>query len=312
MAKDRTFHALTIAAFVAWLGVDPAHAQGPTLHPGAAQDPGSVRSSLGPIPGAGGNPFGGTPGTDATFLGGRPGPSMPRVPSEITTPGGGAAPPSLMIGVPSRLKITDVPLFGPLEVPAAAEEEGPPDGLTLDAAIERLVVENLALRRSAGRFPRPGPTSSPPACGPTRYSTPTASLSPTVSTTRAGRAVRPSMTSTSPIRSTTPANAGRGSRRPRSSLRFRSSSIRTLSGFRSRTFIPCTSTSWPPARRSGTPAPARPGSGGFSKSTRPCTRRPMRPEPTSGRSRRCSRPRSSRCSTPRGCSAGPEGRWVFC
>jgi outer membrane protein, heavy metal efflux system len=142
-----------IAAFVAWLGVDFAHAQGPTIHSGAAQDPGSVRSSLGPIPGAGGNPFGGTPGTDATFLGGRPGPSMPRVPSEITMPGGRAAPPSLMIGAPSRLKITDVPLFGPLEVPAAAEEEGPPDGLTLDAAIERLVVENLALRAIGWQIP---------------------------------------------------------------------------------------------------------------------------------------------------------------
>ncbi len=129
-------------------------AQEPTLPEATRQAPGSVRSSLGPTPGAGGNPFGSTPGTDPAFLGGRPGPSFPHVPSSITTPGGGVAMnPTPGIVAPARLRITDVPLYGPLEVPGAAEEEGPQDGLTLDAAIDRLVRENLALKALRWQIP---------------------------------------------------------------------------------------------------------------------------------------------------------------
>jgi cobalt-zinc-cadmium efflux system outer membrane protein len=120
-------------------------AQAPTL-PSASHDPGSVRSTLGAIPGSGVNPFGSSPGTDPLFLGGRPGPSFPRVPSSITMPGGVVVPPAPAIVVPIRKPITDVPLFGPLELPALAEQEGPPDGLTLDAAIDLLLRNNLRLK----------------------------------------------------------------------------------------------------------------------------------------------------------------------
>ncbi|MCA1686647.1 MAG: TolC family protein, partial [Planctomycetia bacterium] len=85
--------ALILSALWA-LGPSRVRAQGPTLAEPGVSDPGSVRSSLGPIPGAGGNPFGATPGTDPAFLGGRPGPSFPRVPSSITTPGGAGMPPA--------------------------------------------------------------------------------------------------------------------------------------------------------------------------------------------------------------------------
>jgi cobalt-zinc-cadmium efflux system outer membrane protein len=136
------------------VGASRARAQAPTLPAPTHHDPGSVVSSLGPTPGAGANPFGSTPGTDPAFLGGRAGPSFPRVPTSITTPGGvGGMNPTPGIAAPARLKITEVPLYGPLEVPAVAEEEGPPGGLTLDAAVDRLVRENLALQARRWQIP---------------------------------------------------------------------------------------------------------------------------------------------------------------
>lgn len=153
-ALRRRVRTALVLAPLAVLGAARAHAQSPSLPEEARRDPGSVRSSLGPTPGAGANPFGSTPGTDPAFLGGRPGPSFPHVPSSITTPGGpvGMAP-TPGIAAPARLKITDVPLYGPLEVPKESEEEGPPDGLTLDTAIDRLVRENLALKARRWQIP---------------------------------------------------------------------------------------------------------------------------------------------------------------
>jgi cobalt-zinc-cadmium efflux system outer membrane protein len=46
-----------------------------------------------------------------------------------------------------------LPLYGPLALPDRADE-GPPNGLTLDAAIERLVRENLELRAKALELPK--------------------------------------------------------------------------------------------------------------------------------------------------------------
>ena len=105
------------------------------------------------MPGAGGNPFGMSPGTDPQFLGGRPGSSTPHVPSSITLPAGGLQAPMPALLAPSRLKITDVPLYGPLEVPANGEEEGPADGLTLDAALDRLLHDNLDLAARRWQVP---------------------------------------------------------------------------------------------------------------------------------------------------------------
>ncbi|MDR3638595.1 MAG: TolC family protein [Isosphaeraceae bacterium] len=111
---------------------------------------------LGPAPGAlSGHLDGATVGGDEP-LGGRLGPSAPRVPSSITQPG------QRPVGVPEREGITapgslppgEVPLFGPLAIPAGHEDEGPPDGLTLDAAIERLTRENLGLRARAFELPQ--------------------------------------------------------------------------------------------------------------------------------------------------------------
>ncbi|GAC1448875.1 MAG: hypothetical protein NVSMB9_32450 [Isosphaeraceae bacterium] len=145
---------LILALVVASASSRGARAQAPTVVLPSSSDPGSTRSSLGPIPGAGGNPFGMSPGTDPAFLGGRPGPSFPRVPSEIANPGGQMALPTRGITIPTRMATTTIPLYGPLDLPDAAEEEGPPDGLTLDAAIERLLRENLPLLSRRWQIPQ--------------------------------------------------------------------------------------------------------------------------------------------------------------
>lgn len=130
-----------------------AEAQAPTIAPpDAARVPEST--SLGPVPGSGGT-RGGAPADISTILGGRPGPSVPRVPTGVTRPGPGfGMTPGGGVTVPPSVPFTEVPLFGPLAVPAGPEEEGPAGGLTLDAAIERLVRENLDLRAQFHEIPK--------------------------------------------------------------------------------------------------------------------------------------------------------------
>jgi cobalt-zinc-cadmium efflux system outer membrane protein len=112
-------------------------------------------TSLGRSPGAGGLPFENVPGAGEALLGGRPGPAFPRVPSLVTRPGEGPqVAPTRGIGAPPALPISTFPLFGPLAIPAGPDEAGPPDGLTLDTAIERLVRENLDLRAKYHEIPK--------------------------------------------------------------------------------------------------------------------------------------------------------------
>jgi len=112
-------------------------------------------TSLGRTPGAGGQAFENVPGAGDPLLGGQAGPGFPRVPATITTPGGGfAAPPARGISAPPSLPISTFPLYGPLEIPAGPAEEGPPGGLTLDQAIERLVAANLDLRARFHEIPK--------------------------------------------------------------------------------------------------------------------------------------------------------------
>ena len=49
---------------------------------------------------------------------------------------------------------TPRPLYGTLALPVEEDGEGPPDGLTLDQAIERLVRENLDLRSKSMEIPQ--------------------------------------------------------------------------------------------------------------------------------------------------------------
>src|SRR5262245_4756822 len=130
-----------------------ASAQGPTVAPpDAARVPEST--SLGPVPGSGGT-RGGAPADISTILGGRPGPSVPRVPTSVSRPGPGfGMAPTPGITLPPAVPFTEVPIYGPLTLPPGAADEGPPNGLTIDGAIDRLVRENLDLRSQFHEIPK--------------------------------------------------------------------------------------------------------------------------------------------------------------
>ena len=132
----------------------PSWAQAPTIEQtgqitsGIGQaTPGSTQSLLGPLPGGGAN-LGMQPGRDELLFGGRLGPSVPRVPTSITMPGGTyqGPPPSRGIAAPQPLPVPQPPFYGTLELPTGPEDEGPPTGLTLDQAIDQYVHQNLNLR----------------------------------------------------------------------------------------------------------------------------------------------------------------------
>lgn len=57
------------------------------------------------------------------------------------------------IAAPSTERIKTPPVYGPLELPTG-EDEGPPDGLTLDAAIDRLVATSYDLRTKFQELPK--------------------------------------------------------------------------------------------------------------------------------------------------------------
>jgi cobalt-zinc-cadmium efflux system outer membrane protein len=126
----------------------------PLIIPGGAGAEAGM-TSLGKTPGAGGPLLENAPGAGDAVLGGPAGPAFPRVPPAITTPGGGyAAPPARPLGVPPSAPISPLPLYGPLDIPSGPADEGPPGGLTLDQAIERLVAVNLDLRARFHEIPK--------------------------------------------------------------------------------------------------------------------------------------------------------------
>jgi cobalt-zinc-cadmium efflux system outer membrane protein len=133
-----------------------AEAQGPTIPGEARVGLGSRSTGLGRSPGAMKGTQGMSPGSQDEVLGGRAGPSVPRVPQSSTRPGQGpdVVPLQDAIAAPPSLPLAEVPLFGPLAIPGGPEVEGPPDGLTLDAAIERLVHHNLNLRALSFEIPQ--------------------------------------------------------------------------------------------------------------------------------------------------------------
>src|SRR5262249_21209868 len=130
-----------------------AMAQGPTL-PGPGTRSVVARTTLGPIPGAGGQ--GGVPSSsaeDAGLLGGHPGVSVGRA-RRRSTRGPVARISDARMKLPQALpKPEEAPPSIPLALPGGKEVEGPSNGLTLDAAIERLVHENLDLRAQFHEIP---------------------------------------------------------------------------------------------------------------------------------------------------------------
>jgi cobalt-zinc-cadmium efflux system outer membrane protein len=118
--------------------------------------PGASGSLLGPAPGGGGNTFLNLPGTGG-ILGGRPGVSTPRnIPTALSTPGVGAGPTDLQMPVaappPAPVTPTTTPFYGTLEI-AGEEDDGPPDGITLDRAIDIMLQRSLDLRSKYFEIP---------------------------------------------------------------------------------------------------------------------------------------------------------------
>jgi cobalt-zinc-cadmium efflux system outer membrane protein len=153
--------ALALALIAAALAVPgrAARAQeAEELLPTITARPGEVEpgfTSLGRTPGAGGVAFENLPGAGESLLGGRPGPAFPRVPSATTRPGPGFGVPARRgIAVSAATPVSSFPLFGALSIPTGPDEDGPPDGLTLDQAIDRLVRENLDLRARFHELPK--------------------------------------------------------------------------------------------------------------------------------------------------------------
>jgi cobalt-zinc-cadmium efflux system outer membrane protein len=129
-------------------------AQAPTLEgmgtfqAGAgAGTPGSSQSLLGPTPGVTGGRLGIQPGADEMFFG-RLGPSTPKVPTSLSNPGGVYQGPrdAQRGAAPAPIPIPKPPFFGTLELPTQEEmPSGPPNGLTLERAIDRMIAANLDL-----------------------------------------------------------------------------------------------------------------------------------------------------------------------
>jgi cobalt-zinc-cadmium efflux system outer membrane protein len=123
----------------------PARAQGPQINienpPGASGGPSMVGEPLGSAGIEGGGPAPVTPfsgrvgpmGSHAPVVGLSP-PSAPVIAEPVTSR-----------FQPSQVESATVPTYGELEIPSGPEDFGPRDGMTIDAAIETLVANNLAL-----------------------------------------------------------------------------------------------------------------------------------------------------------------------
>lgn len=136
------------AAYSLLLAAAVTQAQGPT-NIGAGRIPRSRQneSSLGAMPGSGGNMSGDAPDASRPIIGGAPGATTPVVPPSISNPSSGRY--QNLGGAGMRptpeLPPAELPLFGVLALPGQ-EDQGPPNGLTLDQALQRLMSANLDLR----------------------------------------------------------------------------------------------------------------------------------------------------------------------
>ena len=147
---------LVVAGLLA-VAASGARGQGPTIDTSGGSSPGSGASPFGRVPGAGGqgsqylNP-------PDSLLGGRAGPTSSKgVPTSISTPGMSAnTSPAGTQGVAAtpNLPPAAIPAAGPLSIPPEAEDAGPPDGITLDQAIDRAIKENLDLRSKFYEIPQ--------------------------------------------------------------------------------------------------------------------------------------------------------------
>lgn len=155
------FAAAAISAGRAWAQAPTVDTSVPQLPGGSGSmlgpAPGSGSSALGQAPGAGGGTLGNAPGATA-ILGGRPGVSTPKgIPTSITNPGAGTEPTALQNPVtapaPQPVSPTTQPFYGTLDIPSAAQEDGPADGITLERAIDITLERSLDLRAKFQEIP---------------------------------------------------------------------------------------------------------------------------------------------------------------
>ncbi|QEH34609.1 Cobalt-zinc-cadmium resistance protein CzcC precursor [Aquisphaera giovannonii] len=163
MADHSPRNALAVALTVALLCAGrPARAQG--LGSDASDFPkvGGGGSLLGNSPGAGGGALSGASGNSpqsGQILGTRPGVSTPKgIPTSISSPA--TLGPTILqrpISAPDLQPISpsSAPLYGTLEIPGrGADDDGPPDGVTLEQAIGVTLQRSLDLRSKFYEIPQ--------------------------------------------------------------------------------------------------------------------------------------------------------------
>jgi len=134
-----------------------SQAQGPGTTPGLPEI-GGFSSRMGNAPGAGGGSFSNLPGTGG-FLAGRAGVSAPRgVPTSIVNPASAPSPTRFQTAItgpqPEPLSPSTAPFVGPLSLPSGPEDDGPPDGLTLEQAIDITLQRSRDLRAKFYEIPQ--------------------------------------------------------------------------------------------------------------------------------------------------------------
>jgi cobalt-zinc-cadmium efflux system outer membrane protein len=153
--RFRALARLAVIAGVLTLGGVQALAQGPTIDTPSLAAPGSGASPFGKVPGGGGQ---GPGGPADSLLGGRAGTGTPKgISTSISTPGQ-----SVSAGLFAQQGVSPtannpsaaLPASGPLGFPPTEEDPGPPEGLTLDLAIDRLIHENLELKSKFYEIPQ--------------------------------------------------------------------------------------------------------------------------------------------------------------
>jgi hypothetical protein len=150
--RHHVLSGILVSSLVLSLGIHQANAQAMLaddiiiLSKGQrAQEKARTTSHLGPSPGAGERPFRLNPGAGEARLGEQPGAAafptrmQERDVLSATSAEGRAVgrAPAARIMPPARLPSQRMPIYGALEVPEGYDE-GPPQGLTLDMAIQRL------------------------------------------------------------------------------------------------------------------------------------------------------------------------------
>ena len=150
-----TIRIMVIAGFAA-LADSNARAQGPTIDTPDLKSPGSGSSPFGRTPGGGGQGPGGPPDS---LLGGRAGPSSAKgIPTSISNPGSSMGLGGMFgiqgIAPTANTPAATIPASGALSVPPTEENPGPPEGLTLDQAIDLLIHQNLDLKSKFYEIPQ--------------------------------------------------------------------------------------------------------------------------------------------------------------